>query len=177
MENAIFGNKTCRDWNTRYAVKASVLFIGPATRSDFLFNWIVNFAIGGLLNNTVDLPWIYCVVLFTVPATRSDSLRQIVLLFHRLRTSLEKVAGLAKTSVTDFRKKNESKWIIQVDNPPMNVKLMRAKRARWTRFDFNWIDCEILFIQKLKKFWILDYGNLKKSDFWKFYRTLYSITC
>ena len=93
--------------------------------------------------------------------------------FHRLRTSLEKVAGLANTTVTDFRKKNYSKWIIQVDNPPMNVKLMRAKRARWTRFDFNWIDCEILFIQKLKKFWILDYGNLKKSDFWKFYRTLY----
>ena len=49
----------------------------------------------------------------------------------------------------------------------MNVKLMRAKRARWTRFDFNWIDCEILFIQTLKNFWVLDYGNLKKSDFSK----------
>ena len=72
---------------------------------------------------------------------------------------LERVVGLANMTVTDFRKKNESKWIIQVDNPPMNVKLMRAKRARWTRFDFNWIDCEILFILTLKNFWILDYGN------------------
>ena len=113
-------------------------------------------------------------VLSTEAATRHFSLIDLA---HSNNTGWksERVVGLANTTVTDFRKKNESKWIIQVDNPPINVKLMRAKRARWTRFDFNWIDCEILFIQTLKNFWILDYG--KSPIFENFNRTLYSITC
>ena len=59
---------------------------------------------------------------------------------------------------TAYSREKFSKWIIQGDNHPMNVKLIRAKRARWTRFDFNWIDCEILFIQTLKIF--------ENFDFW-----------